>query len=309
MVIFTIELILGLIGLYFGAEYLVQGSSRVASAFGVKPIIIGLTLVAFGTSAPELFVSFTAALQGHADICIGNVVGSNISNIALILGISSLIKPTSIEKRIIKLDTPLLLAISLFFWVISIDGRIDRLDGIIFIAILTIYLIHAFRSKHGQELNPELLDKTQNKTKNIVIAAFGLITLVIGANLLVTGAVGIARFFAIPELVIGLSIVAVGTSLPEMATSIYASLTDKDDISVGNIVGSNLFNLLFVIGLTSLFTPLAIDKQTIVWDMPIMLALTIVMFISMLLKPVINRIMGFIFLTSYIGYIVKLFFF
>lgn len=309
MLFYTLQILLGLVGLYYGAEFLVQGSSRFASAMGVKPIIIGLTLVAFGTSAPEFFVSFLATLDGHNDISVGNVVGSNIANIGLILGLSALIMPVAVDRRVKKFDAPLVLVISIIFWLISLDGVIHRIDGIIFVAVLAAYVVHAFKSRSSSDLNPELLDPSVNKTKSLFAALFGLLILLVGARLLVGGAVNIARIFDVPELIIGLSIVALGTSLPELATAVYAGITEKDDISVGNIVGSNLFNILFVIGIVAIISPLPISSQTIRWDMPAMLILTAVMYVIMLVAPKISRLAGLFMLIFYSAYIVKLFFF
>jgi len=308
MFISGLEILLGLVALFYGSEFLVQGSSRVASAFGVRQIIIGLTLVAFGTSAPELVVSVLAVFQEHADISIGNIVGSNIANIALIFGIAAIIKPNEIDKRVIKFDMPLVVGVSLVFWLISLDGRLQRIDGIIFVIALIIYTVHAFKSKHSTELNPELLEHTESKTKNLLVAAGGLIILVVGGQLLVHGAVAVARFFNISDLVIGLSIVAIGTSLPELATAIYATAKDHASLSVGNIVGSNLFNILLVIGIVAILTPLNVDRQTIYWDMPVMLFFTCFLYGLMLWRQVVGRMSGLVLLLGYVVYITQLFF-
>lgn len=310
MLLNVLALIGGLLALYYGSEFLVQGSSRVAAAFGVQPIVIGLTLVAFGTSSPELVVSVLAVFQDHPEICIGNIVGSNIANIGLILGTAALIKPNKIDPRVIKFDMPLVAGISVIFWIISLDGNLQRIDGVIFVGAVIVYLIHAFRSKMSQDINPDLLNEQQSRSKvfNLMLAGGGLIILVIGGQLLVYGAINIARAFGVSELIIGLSIVAIGTSLPELATTVYATATDKGDISIGNIVGSNLFNILFVIGIVSLLTPLSVDKQTISWDMPVMLGFTFFIFLLILWKRSIGRIAGVILLLGYVAYIGHLYF-
>ncbi len=308
MILSAFEIFLGLVALYFGSEFLVKGSSKVASAFGVRPIIIGLTFVAFGTSSPEFMVSLLAVLQGHPSLCVGNIVGSNIANIGLILGVAAMTKPNPVDKRVIKLDMPLVLIFSIILWLISLDGELTRIDGIIFVACLGVYLIHAFRS--GQEKNLDLNSvEAKSKAKNMVIAVVGLIILIAGGQFLVHGAVTIARNFGISELVIGLTVVAFGTSLPELATAIYASLTDKASISVGNIVGSNLFNILFVVGAIVIICPLPVSHRTIVWDMPVMIFLAVFTYVLMIRKQCIGRPCGFVLLLIYICYIGLMFFY
>ncbi|OQY27707.1 MAG: hypothetical protein B6244_09905 [Candidatus Cloacimonetes bacterium 4572_55] len=306
MIFNLIEIMLGLVALYFGSKYLVQGSSNVAKAFGVRQIIIGLTFVAFGTSSPELAVSLLAAIQNHPDICMGNIVGSNIANIALILGVAVMIKPNNIDLRVIKFDMPLVVFVSLILWLISLDGEITRTDGIVFVLSLGVYLVHAFRS--GQEPVDEAAQSTSpSKIKNITMALIGLLILIGGGQFLVHGATQVAKVFGVPELIVGLTIVAFGTSLPELATAIYASTKNKESISIGNIVGSNLFNILFVVGIVSIITPVPVDERTIYWDMPIMLILTIFTYSLMCWKPVVGRISGTILFLFYLGYILQMF--
>jgi len=258
--------VLGLVALVAGGELLVRGASAIARAFHLSPLLIGLTIVGFGTSAPELLVSAQAALAGQPGIAIGNVLGSNIGNTLLILGVSALIAPLIIPGRKLWRDLGFMLAATAAVWLMLIDGRITRLDGLILLAGLAAFLTTAFIAGSGHP--PEPGHETIGPNwKPWVVTGAGLVLLVIGARLLVDSATTIARDFGISEAVIGLTIVAIGTSLPEMATSIIAAFRKHTEISVGNIIGSNIFNLFGILGITALIAPIPAEARFAAIDM------------------------------------------
>lgn len=245
--------------LFLGAESLVRGSSRLAALFGVPPLVIGLTIVAFATSAPELTVSLSAALQGANDVAIGNVVGSNIMNIAVILGVTALIRPPTVHLNLIRREIPLLIVVSAVGMVLVALGSVSRWMGGLLFTGLCVYLFLAVRNarRHPQDV---AVDPPETRCLPLwlcwVMIVGGLATLTFGARLFVTGAVGAARDFGVSEAVIGLTIVAFGTSLPELATSVVAAIKKESDVAIGNIVGSSIFNILCILGLTAVISPL-----------------------------------------------------
>jgi cation:H+ antiporter len=257
----------GLVILVAGGELLVRGASSIARAFHLSPLLIGLTIVGFGTSAPELIVSVQAALAGQPGIAIGNVIGSNIGNILLILGISALIAPLIIPGRKLWRDLGFMLAAAAILWVMLIDGQVTRLDGIILLAGLVAFLTVAFIA--GQGHPPEAGETTSAGASWMpwALTAVGLVLLVIGAGFLVDSATTIARDFGISEAVIGLTIVAVGTSLPELATSVIAAFRKHTEIAVGNIIGSNIFNIFGILGLTAVIAPIPAEARFAAIDM------------------------------------------
>lgn len=258
--------IVGLVTLVAGGEFLVRGASAVARAFHLSPLLIGLTIVGFGTSAPELIVSVQAALAGQPGIAIGNVIGSNIGNTLLILGISALIAPLIIPGRKLWRDLGFMLAATAIIWVMLLDGQVTRVDALILLAGLTTFLAVAFIAGSGQP--PEdVKDAPVASWKPWVMTGVGLVLLVIGARFLVDSATTIARDFGISEAVIGLTIVAVGTSLPELATSVIAAYRKQTEISVGNIVGSNIFNIFGILGITALIAPIPAEARFAASDM------------------------------------------
>jgi cation:H+ antiporter len=283
-------LALGLVCLVAGAELLVRGAASIATRLGIAPIIIGLTVVAFGTSAPELAVSVSAAVGGSGEVAFGNVVGSNIANILLILGGSAVIGALSVTQRIVRIDIPLLIGASLVALVLSLDNQINRLEGgVLFagIVVWTGWLIRAARSDRTEvieeydeaveQLEVDVIDKPLAAQAALVLA--GLVILVVGSQLLVGSATDIAEALGVSELVIGLTVVAVGTSLPELATSVLAVVRGQRDIAVGNVVGSSLFNLLCVLGLTGIVSPspIPVADASLQVHYPVMLAATVVL--------------------------------
>ena len=309
-----VYLIAGLVLLVAGAEVLVRGAAKLAAQFGIPPLIIGLTVVAFGTSAPETAVSVQAALDGSGDLAIGNVVGSNIANVLLILGLTALIAPLIVSRQLIRLDVPIMIGASLLTFGLAWDGSLSRLDGaLLFAGILayTAFLIYNARKDKGgeddefaKEFGLDEAPKPYAWAINLGLIIAGLVLLVTGSNFLVEGAVTLARALGISELVIGLTVVAVGTSLPELATSILAAIKGERDIAVGNIVGSNIFNLLCVLGLASLVSPAAISvsPNALAFDFPVMIAVAVACLPIFFTGYRINRWEGLLFLAYYVAY-------
>lgn len=315
-----VYLIAGLVLLVAGAEVLVRGAAKLAAQFGIPPLIIGLTVVAFGTSAPETAVSVQAALNGSGDIAIGNVLGSNIANVLLILGVTSLVAPLIVSRQLIRLDVPIMIGASLVTYALAWDGSLSRLDGaLLFSAVIayTAFLIISSRRANAEataddEFAKEFgVDETPKPYASLINAGLvvaGLVLLVTGSNFLVEGAVSLARALGLSELVIGLTVIAIGTSLPELATSILAAIRGERDIAVGNIVGSNIFNLLCVLGLASLVSPNAIGvaANALAFDFPVMIAVALACLPIFFTGYAINRWEGLLFVAYYVAYTVYL---
>jgi cation:H+ antiporter len=348
LLIQSILFIAGITGVYFGAEWLVKGSSKLSRDLGIKPIVVGLTVVAFGTSSPELAVSLTASINGSNDIAIGNIIGSNIANIGLVFGIAAIVLPLHVEKIIMKREFPLMIAISAGLYFMAIDKKIGFVDGlvlftgIIFFISYQIYNTLNSKGKSGNSTGnvdetpspssseysslqhsdsgipddnastTERADK-QSQTRrnllfNIVYIIIGLACLLIGAHILVKSAIFIAGRLGVSEMVIGLTVVAIGTSVPEMATSVVSVLRKEVDICVGNVIGSNIFNILMVIGSVALVKPLDVARDTLFFEFPVML------FFSLALIPLmfranrrVNRRDGFLLVVGYFAFIFLLY--
>jgi cation:H+ antiporter len=307
--------VLGLVLLVVGAEALVRGASRLALAFGISPLVIGLTVVAFGTSAPELAVSVTSSLTGSADVAVGNVVGSNIFNVLFILGVSALIVPLAVAQQLVRLDVPLMIAVSLLVALFARGGQVGRIEGsLLFLGIVvyTVFLIRQSR-REGKPVAGEYAEafgEGAPKAKwqwvlDVALVAVGLALLVLGARWLVNGAVAFARVLGVSELIIGLTIVAAGTSLPEVATSIVAAIRGERDIAVGNVVGSNIFNILSVLGLSAALSPagLTVSASALRFDIPVMIAVAVACLPIFLTGHVIARWEGALFLGYYVAYV------
>ncbi|MBY0316488.1 MAG: calcium/sodium antiporter [Bdellovibrionales bacterium] len=310
---------IGLVILIFGAEYLVKGASSVARGFGVTPLVIGLTVVAFGTSTPELTVNLYSVFTGATDIAIGNIVGSNIGNILLILGISALIAPLAVQSSTVKWEIPLALLAMLFVLIFGSDVLFDgaatnvisRSEGLAFIGFFIIFMFYIFAIARNDTAPANEGEKTQGKTVSPLMAILliigGLAALVIGGKLLVDNAIIFARFFGLSESVIGLTIVAIGTSLPEMATSIIATLKKEIDIAVGNIVGSNIFNVFWILGLSATIAPLPTNPGFMV-DALVGIGATTALMAALFIgkKHHIDRWQGALFILAYVGYVTYL---
>lgn len=306
--------IIGLVGLIIGAELLVRGASRLAIGFGISPLVVGLTVVAFGTSSPELAVSTGSALSGQADIALGNVVGSNIFNVLFILGLSASIGTLVVVQQLIRLDVPLMIGVAILPLLLGLDGKIGRLDGLLLFAGIVAYIVFAIRQsrKETKEIEAEYDHEfgqgggmgPRQAVIQIALVIAGLALLVVGARWLVNGAVALARSLGLSELIIGLTIIAAGTSLPEVATSVIASLRGERDIAVGNVVGSNIFNILAVLGLTAAVAPegVTVPVAALRFDIPFMIAVSVACLPIFFTGYRIARWEGLLFLAYYVAY-------
>jgi len=312
MTLFIIAVLTGLILLVYGAERFVYGAAGTASALGVSPLLIGLTILGFGTSAPEILVSGTAALNGNPGLGYGNAIGSNITNIALVLGVAALIMPLQVDSQILRREFPALLLVSIGTYLLVIDGQISQIDSIILLTgiflIVGMLAMIATKRNNGDPIDEEFEEEIPHDLtvgRGMLWVAIGLTLLLVSSNILVWGAVNIAQAIGISDLVIGLTIVAIGTSLPELATSVMSALKKEHELIIGNIIGSNMFNLLAVIGVAGIIDPGDFPADALERDMPIMLVLTAVLFIMAygLRGPGrINRIEGGILLACFVAY-------
>lgn len=314
MTLWTIAaLVFGLVFLVGGAEALVKSASKLAAMVGISPLIIGLTVVAFGTSAPELAVSLQASLSEQADIALGNVVGSNICNVLLILGVSAMIAPLVVARQLIRLDVPVMIGVSALLMLFGWDGQIGRSDGVIlFIGgiLYTLFLLYQSRRSKNAVLPADFAEieepphSPKDTALNLGLLAIGLGMLVAGSQLLVHGAVTIATVLGVSQLVIGLTVVAIGTSLPELATSVTASFRGEGDIAVGNVVGSNIFNILVVLGLSSAVSPTGtvVSSDAIAFNIPVMIGVAMVCLPICITGNKISRREGSLLLAYYLLY-------
>ena len=310
----TLFFIFGLAALTLGAELMVRGAARLALTFGISPLVVGLTIVALGTSAPEMAVSVGAALNGTGDLAIGNIVGSNIANILLILGLCALIVPLAVNEQIIRQEVPILIGASLLFLVLALDGSISRLEGglLFFLVIIyTVFLISQSRraSKAAEDEFREEMPDTHSRwdahwSVQLLLVVAGLALLVLGAEWLVNAAVAVAHLFGVSDLLIGLTVVAIGTSMPEIATSLVAAIRGQRDIAVGNVVGSNIFNILAVLGFSSLVADggIAVSEATRNLDLWVMLAVAFACVPVMITGREIARWEGGVFIVYYVVY-------
>lgn len=298
---------LALILLFIGAEGLVRGSSALALRAGLSPLIVGLTIVAFGTSSPELVVSIKAGLSGQGDIAVGNVVGSNIFNIAFILGLTALVCPIPVHRQIIKVDAPIALGVALLLVVLLIDNALGRFEGaLLFLGIITYTFMNVVLARKEPVMtNPgdtPAPTVSRHWTLDVAFIVGGLVVLVIGSRLLVEHSINLAKGFGISEAVIGLTIVAAGTSMPELATSIVAAFRKQPDIAIGNVVGSNVFNILGILGLSSLMSPLTASGISAL-DYATMVVFTVILIPLLYTGRILHRIEGAVLLSLYGAYI------
>ncbi len=319
MLIATGALFLGFVALMWSADHFVDGAAATARNLGMSPMLIGLTIVSIGTSSPEILVSLVAALSGHGDLAIGNIIGSNIANIALVLGATLIITPIPVNISMAKRELPLLTVITLATGVLIYDGFLSRPDGLLLIValVLTLITIHKWQKQTGasdessaeQECEEEIPDMPQGKaTLNLLI---GLAVLLGSSRMLVWSATEIALGFGVSELTIGLTIVAIGTSLPELAASITSALKKHHDMAIGNIIGSNIFNLLAVMAVPGIVAPMSMDPTVFDRDFPIMAGLTIVLAIMTLAgkhPKTLGRMAGVFLLACYLGYSLLIFY-
>ncbi|MGI1946438.1 calcium/sodium antiporter [Shewanella glacialipiscicola] len=297
----TLSILGGFIILTLGAEALVSGASSIALRLGITPLIIGLTIVAFGTSAPELAVSVKSALAGNSGIALGNVIGSNIANIGLILAITALIRPIQVQSQVVKRDIPLMILASMLFWGLLLDGELSLIDGVVLLSLLIGYLAFSYISSKNSNEEEEIEAGPNNPLLSALFIVVGISMLVGGGILFVNGAVDLAKTFGVSEVIIGLTIVAIGTSMPELVTSVIAALKGQSDIAIGNIVGSNIFNILGILGITAIVQPVSsLGFQPI--DFIVMLAFAVIILPFAWTGLRIGRREGTVLLLGYLGY-------
>lgn len=293
----------GLAMLFFGAEWLVKGSVTIANKLRMSQLVIGLTIVAFGTSTPELAVSISSATKGISDVALGNVVGSNIANIGLILGLSAFIAPIAVSRKTLRKEVPLMIGISFLLLAVSIDGSISFYDGILFVGGILIFTIFSYKTTRKEVVETVISNEKNDSSfsKSIILIIIGLILLTVGAFFTVDNAVIIAKEIGLSERIIGLTLVAVGTSLPELITSIVAAKRGHTDISVGNILGSNIFNILAILGISSSITAISVnDSMWTDYVFMILFAVILLPIIKTGLK--IGKIEGILLVAGYVGY-------
>lgn len=308
-----VSLILGFVLLVAGAESFVRGAAKLAAVVGLSPLVIGLTVVSYGTSAPELAVSLQASLQGQAEIALGNVIGSNIFNILMTLGIAALIVPLTVAQQLIRLDVPIMIGVTALMLMFAVDGELGRVDGLILLVgsvVYTAFLVYQSRKESDVEVQAEYEKEYagtdprswQQAVKNLLLLVVGLAILVVGANMLVSGATTIAESLGVSQLIIGLTIVAIGTSLPELATSLVACYRGERDIAVGNVVGSNIFNILTILGVTATLTGVPVSSAAMSFDIPVMLAVAVASLPIFYTGNRISRWEGMLFISYYVAY-------
>lgn len=304
MAMYIFWLVLGLAVLIIGGDFLVKGAVGIAEKFKLSPLVIGMTVVSFGTSAPELIVSIQAALEGVPEIAIGNVVGSNIANIALVLAITVLIFPIVVERNSKMIDWPMMMFSSILFYVFALDNVIEFWEGVVLVTILIAFVIFLIRnSRKNNVLAEDDFEAPSNPIMTYVYLFSGLIGLKFGADWLLEGAVGIAEGVGMSKKVIGVTIVAFGTSVPELVASAVAAYRKQTDISIGNLIGSNIFNILIVIGVTAIVKDTPVDESIISFDMIWMLAIALGVLPLMLIGKKMGRIHGLILLSAYLIFI------
>lgn len=306
----------GLLLLYYGAESLVTGSSRLALSFGVRPLVVGLTVVAFATSMPEMMVSLFAAGRGASSMAAGNIIGSNIANIGLILGVAALITPIDVARSTLVREVPIMVAASIGVYLVAFDGELAFSNGMVLFLFLLIFLAYCLLTARepalpdSGEVVEALHSASAGRGRDIFLIVLGMAGLGFGAELMVRGAVMIATLLGVSELVIGLSVVALGTSLPELAASVMSAWKGEMDISVGNVIGSNIFNVLFVLGICPMIQPIAIEPRVLSVDFPVMLAFCAILIALLTLVPPrlrLDRKSGSLLLLAYLLFVVSLF--
>ncbi|CAI1073338.1 Inner membrane protein yrbG [Serratia proteamaculans] len=311
-------LIVGLFLLVYGADRLVYGAAVISRSLGVPPLIIGMTIVGIGTSLPELFVSTTAALNGQIDMAVGNVLGSNITNILLILGVAALIHPLAARSEVLRRELPLMLAVTVLCGFVLMDGTLSRLDGVVLLAAAAVFILLMLKiarlaQREGSDsLTVEQMAELPQDSSNTVAVLWlvlAFIILPLSSKMVVDNATVIAHYFGMSELVVGLTIIAIGTSLPELATSIAGALKGEDDMAIGNIIGSNIFNTVIVLGVPALLSPGSVDSAAFHRDYWVMLAVSIVLSALCIgRKHRIGHLAGALLLCGFIAYLAVLFF-
>ena len=309
MLIWSCVMLCGMVLLAAGAEGLVRGSTALALRFGVTPLVVGLTVVSFGTGSPELFVSIQAALKGESGLALGNVVGSNISNIALILGLSSLARPMKVRSELIKREVPVMIAITLLLCLLLLDGMLSRLEGLLLVAGSIGYTTYAYIAARrdrsaviAEQFEEALVESRRAAWLDVLFVVIGFVLLLGGANVLLIGAMNIAEQFGVSQVVIGLTIVAIGTSLPELAASVVASTRREPDVAFGNAIGSNILNILLILGVAAVIRP--IETQGLrIFDIGVLVASAVILLPLMWRGWILNRWEGGFLVASYVVYL------
>ncbi|HJM46423.1 MAG: calcium/sodium antiporter [Candidatus Marinimicrobia bacterium] len=305
MIISILYLLIGSVLLYFGADWMIKSSVHIASKLNISRFVIGLTIVAFGTSLPELGVSLKAALFNKSDIAIGNIIGSNITNVLLVLGLSSMFNPILISFSKIKKDILIYLFVCILLVFLLQNGILERWEGVLLFTGIIFYTIHSFVTDKSHDEDFEDLFSTWRRT--IIFLVLGIILLYIGSESFIKGAVDFAKIIGVSDLIIGMSVVALGTSLPELVTSVFAAVKKEHSISVGNIIGSNLFNILSVLGLVSIIKPLSVESSIFRFEIPIMIAAGLLLIPISLRQRPISKVISLSMLFGYSVFICILF--
>ncbi len=307
----VVEIVAGVGLLYLGGEFLVRGAVDLARRVGLSPLVVGLTVVAFGTSSPELAATLAASFEGSPAVAVGNVFGSNVANLGLILGAAALVFPLTADARFLRREVPLMIVVSALVWPLGRDGVYGRLEGFALLALLTLYLVVLLRGRERSEVGTryrELGGEVHRPLwRSAAAVAGGIAGLVAGAHFLVDGAVAVARGFGVPETVIGLTLVAVGTSLPELASCLVAAARREGDIVLGNLVGSNLFNVLGILGTSALVRPLVLPFAAVRSDFAVMMAFSLAVVPLLLVGRRLSRLEGGLLVAAYAGYVIYLY--
>lgn len=317
--LYFLAVAVGAVGLVYGADRFVGGASSLAQNLRISPLIIGLTIVSMGTSLPELLVTVTASWTGHPDMAVGNVLGSNISNICLILGLTALVRPMKVHLSLLRREYPILVLVTGMVWLLAFNGQISRLDGVLLTLGLVLFLLGAVKiAQHETRAQILSIDEASSQIPGLSFRASviqllaGMLLLLIGSRLLIWGGVGFAQLFGVDELVIGLTLVAIGTSLPELATTLAGTMKKQDDIAVGNVIGSNIFNTLGILGIPAMIGPLPVAAGALHRDFPVMTLATLALWPICKAwhgrKGRVNRWEGLALLSGYLIYIFVLFF-
>ena len=307
--LYVLFLVGGVLALYAGAELLVAGAGRLALGLGLRAATVGVTVIALATTAPELFVAVLGALEVSGDIGLGTIVGSNIANVGLVLGIAALIRPLEISGRVLRRHVPFMLLAALLLPILGLDGTIGRLEGVVFLGVLFVftgYLLYYANVDPAPELEKEGARRGVSAT-DVALVVGGLDALVIGSRWLVTGGRGLLSAMGFSDLFIGLTVLALGTSLPELAASVVGAIRGETGFSVGNVVGSNIYNILAVLGIVAVIVPISVSASTLRFEFPAMIAFTLGLTAMMLHGEVVSRVDGAILVVGYVGFVYLLF--